>query len=154
MVVGIGLMPTLVLQLFFALLALSCVYAVVAGGRDARIAVGLMVAAVLLTRAVTLLFAARWPLMIVDMALLLGFWRLSLSSRRYWPLWVMGLHGVSVAGHLAIQFGPPIPYPVYHGIIGVWSIPVLISMTLGIMLDQKAGISHGASNPTPDRSTH
>lgn len=151
--VGIDLMPTIVLQLFFALLFLSCVYSVAAGGRDARIAVGLMVAAVLLTRAVTLAFAARWPLMLVDMALLVAFWRLSLSSRRYWPIWVMGLHGVSVAGHLAIQFGPLIPYPVYHGIIGVWSIPVLISMTLGIMLDQKAGISHGASTPPTDNSS-
>lgn len=145
-------MPTIVLQIFFALLVLSCVYSAIAGGRDARMAVAMMVAAVLLTRGVTLTFQTRWPLMIVDTVLLGGFIWLSVKSRRYWPVWVTGLHGVSVAAHIATQLGPPIPYPVYHGVIGVWSIPVLLAMTLGIMLDQRAGLRNGSGDSARRRA--
>lgn len=136
-------MPTIVLQIFFVLLLLCCVYSAWFGGKDARLAVGMMVIAVFATRAVTLAFTVRWPLMIVDTGLFAGLLAISLKSQRYWPLWVTGLHGVTVASHIATLLGPPIPYPVYHGIIAVWSIPVLVVMTLGVMLDQKKGDQNG-----------
>lgn len=136
-------MPSIVLQIFFALLLLCCAYSACFGGKEARIAVGMMVVAVLATRIVTWMFITLWPLTIVDIALFLGFLTLSLRSERYWPLWVTGLHGVSIAAHIVALVGPPIPYRVYHGIMGVWSIPVMIMMTLGIMLDQHEGKNRG-----------
>lgn len=122
---------------FVALLLLSCGYAIIAGGRDARLACAMMLAASLLTPAVTLATTAKWPLMTVDTMLLFGLVTVALYSRRYWPLWTAGLHSVAVAGHIAVQYAPDIAFRIYHAIIGFWSIPVLLVMPLGIFLDRR-----------------
>ncbi|MCI4589569.1 hypothetical protein MOK15_05625 [Sphingobium sp. BYY-5] len=126
---------------FLLLLVMSCAYALIAGGRDARIACAMLVSASLLTPMVTLFSHARWPLFLVDSSLLVGLTMLAMRSRYFWPMWVAGMHGVTVAGHIASTLTPNLPWNVYHAIIAFWSIPVQLTMALGIFLDSR-GTNH------------
>lgn len=123
---------------FMALLVMTCVYAVAAGGRDAWIACGMLISAALMTPVVTVIPDARWLLFVVDGVLLIGLVALAMRSSHYWPMWVAGLHGVSVAGHVVTTLTPHLPWNVYHAIIAFWAIPVQLVMALGIFLDSRA----------------
>ena len=132
---------------FLALVLMTCAYAILFGERDARIACAMLVSAALLTPVVTVIPHARWLLFAVDGALLIGLLILAMWSRHYWPLWVAGLHGVSVAGHVVTALTPHLPWNVYHAIIAFWAIPVQLVMALGIFLDSRATHYVDAENP-------
>lgn len=130
--------------LFWLLALLCCGHAIVFGGRDGRWAVALIIAATLLT-APAILVGEAWgqtqlAILAVDTALLAGLYALMLASRRFWPIWMTGFHLVSVATHLATLVAPSFTPAVYRGLESMWSIPVLLSLLIGVELDRRAGL--------------
>lgn len=131
-------------SIFWSLLALACGYAVVTGGRDARWAVLLIVAATLLTIPALLLgpgwHRTDYGILAVDAGLLVGLYVLSLRSRRFFPLWMAGFQLVAVTSHLATLIAPHFTPPIYRALETIWSIPVIVSMVVGIAADRQAGM--------------
>lgn len=76
----------------------------------------------------------------VDTLLLTGLYWLTLTSRRYFPIWMTGFHLVAVATHLGADLAPDFTPRLYRALAGLWAIPVTISLALGIFLDQRAAV--------------
>lgn len=129
----------LILKFGFGLLMfLSAVYSIVLGGKPARLACLSMFIAAVATQLVTLDHDARWPLFLVDTALLYSLITISLRGDQYWPIWAAGLHGAGVAANIAVLASTQIDFKIYHAIIAVWSIPIFLVMPVGIFLDRRA----------------
>ncbi|WOE76141.1 hypothetical protein [Alterisphingorhabdus coralli] len=130
--------------LFIALAFFACIYGIIAGERDGRIAALLFVAATVasyfadtLSPWVSLVFG----IFLVDVILLAGLYWLALSSRYFWPLWACGIHSVAVITHMASLIAPSFLPEVYQMIQGFWAIPTLLSMVIGIWLTRSRGAS-------------
>lgn len=130
-------------NLFTILLFASCGYAFVAGGKDGRRISLLIIAAALLSIPASLLDRAwshtQIPVLGVDILLLLGLAYFAVHSHRFWPIWVCGLHLGSVATHLAtIAMALQLKPMLYFAMQSFWSLPLLLVMVAGIMLDRRA----------------
>lgn len=84
---------------------------------------------------------AIWPVMVVDLLLLLGLYWVAIHSRRLWPLWVTGFHLITMTTHLAVLLAPNFAIRVYIGLATLWSIPMLLVILVGVTLDRQAGLS-------------
>lgn len=129
--------------LFTILLFASCGYAFFAGGKDGRYISILIIAAALLSIPASYLDRAwshtQLPVLGVDLLLLFALTFFALRSRHFWPLWVTGLHLASIATHLATIAAPQQLKPVlYFAMQSFWSLPLLLVMVAGIMLDRHA----------------
>jgi hypothetical protein len=70
-------------------------------------------------------------LMAVDLIFLLFLIHLSLTSDRFWPLWMTGFHLTSILVHMAMVIAPDIMPWAYATAQGFWSYPMLLSLLLG-----------------------
>lgn len=129
--------------LFIVLMVFSCGTAVLLGGRDGRWVASLYVLAVIGTH-----FARRtgdsWdsphiPVLIVDAALLVGLLAVTLNSRRYWTIWITGLHLLTVASHAQAWAVGTFSYRAYFVMESVWSPIKLIILLIGVLLDWEMG---------------
>jgi hypothetical protein len=127
---------------FLALLLCSCAYAFVAGGTPERIGT----TAYALSCFATLLVLSAWPFrfqsievgaLVVDILIFVTFVVLALRANRYWPIWVSGLLGLGVLGHLARWAGPDVIPWAYAVILSIWSYPILAIMALGTFNHQR-----------------
>jgi len=134
----------MVSALFSVLLFGSCAYAWLAGGREARWIVALIItAAVLSVPASHLDYGWRrtqLPVLAVDILLLAGLAVMALRSRSYWPLWMAAFHLISVTTHAATIAQPQLKPLIYFALQSFWSLPLLLVMVAGIMLDRRAGL--------------
>lgn len=115
--------------LYAALMAIILGYAIIKGGWAERsVALILLIGSIL-----TPLVAAPFPrtfqqieigIFAIDICALILFLAVALSSRRYWPLWVVALHGVAMLGHLMPLTSRVISI-VYANAIMWWSWPML-----------------------------
>jgi hypothetical protein len=128
--------------LFWFLALLCCGQAVCFGGRDGRWAAFLIVAASILTvvaakidRSWAEIEMARFA---VDVFLLAGLYALMLTSRRYWPIWMVGFHLLAVVTHLSTLLVPDFTPRIYRAIQSFWAIPVLLSLLIGVARDRRA----------------
>ncbi|MEA3040561.1 MAG: hypothetical protein QOC65_50 [Sphingomonadales bacterium] len=128
--------------LYWLLALLCCTYAIVFGGRDGRwagflflIASGLTIPAGRLGKA-----WGETELLVlgVDLSFLVGLYVLMLTSRRYWPIWMVGLHLVAVVTHLSTMLTPDFTPRIYRAMESFWAIPVLLSLLIGVELDRRA----------------
>jgi hypothetical protein len=136
--------------LFWLLALLCCGHAIAFGGRDGRWAAALIIAAAVLT-APAILLGRAWgatelTILAVDLALLAGFYSLMLSSRRFWPIWMTGFHLVAVTTHLATALAPGFTPAIYRALESMWSIPVLLSLVIGVELDRRAGLGRPSTS--------
>jgi hypothetical protein len=134
----------LIVVFFWMLALLCCGYAILFGGRDGRWAGFLFLAAAGLT-APAILLGQAWgetELLVlgVDLAFLLGLYLLMLTSRRYWPIWMVGFHLVAVVTHLSTLIVPDFTPRMYRAMESFWAIPVLLSMLIGVELDRRAAL--------------
>jgi Na+-translocating ferredoxin:NAD+ oxidoreductase RnfE subunit len=74
----------------------------------------------------------------VDLLLLGGLYALMLSSRRYWPIWMVGFHLIAVVTHLTTMLTPSFTPQLYRAMGAFWAIPVLFSLLIGVELDRRA----------------
>jgi hypothetical protein len=128
--------------LFWLLALISCLYAILFGGRDGRWAALLIIAASVLTVPAAQMGKAWGELetarLIVDVALLIGLCALMLWSRRFWPIWMTGFHLIAVATHVSVMIAPAFTPQIYRGLQSFWAIPVLLVLLAGVELDRRA----------------
>jgi len=128
--------------LFICMLLGSCGYAFLAGGKEGRwISTMLVFAAFGSLPASWIDYAWRQtqvPVLLLDTVLLVALVSVALRSRRGWPLWMAGFHLISVATHVATLIAPGLRPITYFAMQAFWSLPVLMVMVGGIMLDRRA----------------
>jgi len=125
---------------FILLMIAACVPALAYGGWEGRRTCLMFLVAAVATYfgATTLKHLLSLPdaTIIVDAILLAGLAYVALRSNRYWPLWICAFHMLSVLSFLAWQFAPNSPL-LFKAISGVWSIPELLVLCIGPLLDQR-----------------
>jgi hypothetical protein len=143
--------------LYWLLALLCCGHAILFGGRDGRwagflflIASGLTVPAILLGRA----WGETEVLILgVDIIFLVSLYALMLTSRRYWPIWMVGFHLVAVVTHLSTMLTPDFTPRIYRAMGTFWAIPLLLSMLIGVELDRRAGLRSRLATAGPGESS-
>ncbi|TPG18619.1 hypothetical protein EAH87_11050 [Sphingomonas koreensis] len=133
--------------LFIALTIISCATAALLGGKDGRWIAFLYVSAVAATR-VAYGYDSTWnnpqiPTMVIDIALLFGLMTVTLNSRHYWPIWITGLHLLTVAAHFEAMLAGSYGYRIYFLMESVWSLPKLVVLLVGVILDWEADRERG-----------
>jgi hypothetical protein len=78
-----------------------------------------------------------YAMMSVDCLCLIALMALAMTSNRYWPIWALGLQLTTVITHVATIIDPFIFPGIYDSLSGFWSIPILIVMVWGTILDRK-----------------
>ncbi|WP_159980868.1 MULTISPECIES: hypothetical protein [unclassified Novosphingobium] len=129
---------------FSFLMIAACVPALVWGGSEGRKICLMFLIAALATYfgATTLKKLVTLPdaTIIVDLILLGGLLHVAVRTDRYWPLWICAFHMLSVLSFLAWQFVPNSPL-LFKAISGIWSIPELIVLCVGPILDLRQSSS-------------
>lgn len=121
---------------FWCLLAASCGFALVKGGKHERLAALVFVTATLVS------LLARSPVhsryvsvevsdLIVDLAVLGSLLVIALLSDRFWPLWVAGLQLTMTISHLLKAIEPDLMPLAYAAAQRFWSFPILIILLVG-----------------------
>lgn len=128
--------------LFWLYQSLACAYAAWAGGKDGKWAAALLFAASVLSLPAAR-FGRAWDsteyLMFgVDFALLVALWTFAVCSRRWWPIWLAGLHCNAVAAHIGSLIEPGAWARIYFAAESFWSVPMPLVMIIGITLDARA----------------
>ena len=80
----------------------------------------------------------------MDLTLLLIIGRYALVSDRYWPLWFAGFHAVGLFFTLCALAMPSEWQMIPWRLSGFWSLPALIAMTAGLLIDRRAGVVNRA----------
>jgi len=122
--------------IYLGLLASSCGYALWRGDRDARVAAVVCIVATTLTVLLLTPGPARYRMvesgaMMVDLAALVAFVALALSSQRFWPLWVSGLQLTASTAHALKLFDASIVPYAYAAAERFWSYPILLIIAVG-----------------------
>lgn len=129
---------------FWILTLLCCGFAALFGGRSGRAIATIYIVAVaataLATRDPKAWADPHLPALAVDLALLAGLSWVALRSDRWFPLWFTGFHLVAVASHLASILAPGFAPKLYFLLQSMWSVPMLLTLVIGITLDRRAGI--------------
>jgi hypothetical protein len=114
--------------LFEGLLLGGTLYALLRGGGPERIAALMMVVAWLLSMASnshTGFVHFEAGVFLVDVALFVGLYLLSLFTTRYWPLWMCAMQGITVLSHLIAVLSPS-DAPGYAIMTQFWAYPMQI----------------------------
>jgi hypothetical protein len=75
------------------------------------------------------------PVLLVDLALLIGLVTVALGSRRYWTIWMAGLHVLTVASHGSAWFLGSFDARAYFVLESVWSPVKLVVLLVGVLMD-------------------
>jgi hypothetical protein len=121
---------------------LSCGVAALLGGREGKCIAGLYITAAFGTYFIRLI----WPswnhphlqVFIIDTLLLLGLLAVTLNSRKYWPIWITGLHVLTVLAFFQALVAGVFGYRIYFALESVWSVPKLVILLIGVILDREA----------------
>jgi hypothetical protein len=143
--------------LFLALLAACCAYAFLRGAAPERIGAAFYALACILSFAVVSAPPVRFRslevgIFLVDCALFVAFVLLALRANRFWPIWVSGLLGLGVLGHIAEWLGPRVIPWAYAAILSIWSYPVLLLIAIGTRAHRLRLVRNGA-DPSWSRSS-
>lgn len=129
---------------FWILTLLCCGFAALFGGRAGRAVAIIYIAAVaatsLATRDPKAWSDPHLPALAVDLVLLAALLWVALRADRWFPLWFTGFHLVAVISHLASIFAPGYAPKLYFLLQSLWSVPMLLTLVIGITLDRQAGI--------------
>ena len=82
-----------------------------------------------------------WPVMVVDLAVLIGLYWVAMRTKRWWPLWVTGFHLIAMTSHLAVIVAPNFTARVYFGLATLWAVPMLLVILIGVARDRRFGIT-------------
>ncbi len=134
--------------LFWILVLVCCGFGAVYGGRDGR-----RLALVYVLACIATVPAGRldrdWghmhlAVLGVDLILLAALLWISLSSRRWFPIWFTGFHVAAICSHLATLLVPSYAPKVYFLLQGLWSLPMLLSFAIGADLDRRGRVRDDA----------
>lgn len=128
--------------IFLILMAVSCGAAALLGGRDGRWIAFLYVSAVVGTHfaraAVPSWASPHLPVFLVDAGLLVGLVAVALTSHRYWPIWIAGLHVLTVTSHASVWLVGTFDARVYFVLESVWAPIKLVVLLIGVLMDWSA----------------
>jgi hypothetical protein len=133
---------------FLALLVLTTLYALWAGGGPERIGAAVYALSVAATHLILTAQYTRWlnvevGVFIVDVVTFLAFVPIALRADRFWPLWVTAFLGLGVLGHLARLVGPDTFWWAYAVVLTIWSYPIVLLFALGTFLHRRRLARHG-----------
>lgn len=131
----------MLLILYWMMTLCCCLFAFCAGGPTGRLGAGL-VAFKTIAAFYAALMDPSWghtvyPVLAVDMVCSTAFLILALRSNHYWPLWTTGCALAAVSVHLASIAQLGVEPRIYHGLKGLWAIPMQLFMVRGIVLDAR-----------------
>ena len=126
---------------FGALWLLSCIYAWLHGGWEGRWLAVMLIIAALLSPFAQSRHSQNWiepqyGVLIVDLVLFIGMMIVGYFSDRYWPLWMLAFHLLSVLTHIVVIIDQEVLARAYQSAASFWSIPIQLVMALGVMLDR------------------
>ena len=82
----------------------------------------------------------------VDAALFVILQLIAFRSKKYWPLWVVAMQGMTLLAHLT-PLMPNMLASTYYNAEALWSYPTLILLTFGVRNHHRARtFSHLATN--------
>ncbi|WP_148276612.1 hypothetical protein [Sphingobium sp. SYK-6] len=139
-------MSMLIAILFWFLCLSACAYALVLGGWEGRWTTLVVLLAALGTMAVnrwtsahqyeTFWASTNMMVLFIDAATFFAMFVIAGVSDRWWPIWVAAFQLNSVVAHFATMIDPAFSALVYQGYEGLWAIPLLLVMVLGIYRDR------------------
>lgn len=121
---------------FWAILLLTCGYALWRGRRDERLVAGVCLAASLATRFAISPLSMRYKsiepgLLLIDLVVLAAFVAVALRSTRFWPLWVAGLQLTMSTSHVLKAVDFDLLPRAYAAAAIFWSYPILLILAVG-----------------------
>lgn len=127
---------------FLGLLALVCLYAWWQGGAPEKIGAAIFATGSVLTVALLIAAPQRFRsfevgVLVIDTVGFIAFLILALCANRFWTLWVTGLLGVALVGHLAKLLSPNVLPLAYRVVLSIWSYPILALIAAGIWLHRR-----------------
>jgi len=81
-----------------------------------------------------------------DCFILLVAWSLALTSDRYWPIWFAAMQTLTVATLALTPTQAGMPQFILLNLAGFWSLPALLVMTWGTILDWRERASASPSS--------
>ncbi|MEQ8745042.1 hypothetical protein [Parasphingorhabdus sp.] len=145
------------IQLFQALLIISCSYGFIWGGKPERYATSIMLIGFFLTIAVAAPVSERFShvevrILLVDTAMLVSFFYLTLNADRFWTLWLCAMQSIQVLTHLPIIIIPELLPQAYGAVAAIWAYPMLIVLALGTYRHQQRLRQYGVDRSWSDFS--
>jgi len=136
---------------FWAILLVTCGYALWRGKSDERIIASACLLATLATRFAISPLQVRYTsietgLVAIDLAVLLVFIWIALRSDRFWPLWVAGLQLTNGISHVMKLADIDLMPRAYAAAAVLWSYPILAILVIGTWRSQRHG-DHGDDAP-------
>lgn len=127
--------------LFWTMMLAACGYGFVLGGWEGKATTLVFVLASLATIASNRWVVLNWHqtnmmVLVVDFLTLSAMYLVAARSRRWWPLWVAAFQLNSVTAHIATVISPQFSNLVYQGYEGLWAIPSLLVMVIGVWRDR------------------
>ena len=122
--------------IFWAILLLTCGYALWRGRSDERIVALVCLLATLATRFAISPLQVRYAsvesgLLMIDLLALLAFIWIALTSQRFWPLWVAGLQLTNSVSHIIKLADLDLMPRAYGAAAALWSYPILLILAIG-----------------------
>ncbi len=126
----------LVALLSWTVLAVTCGYAVLRGGRPERFGVLINVVGSVVSLVVRLFFASAWlpaalSILAIDIAVAVGFFWLATTTTRFWPIWAFGFALSNLLMSVAGALLPRTELFVYHTGLGIYAYLALGALALG-----------------------
>lgn len=138
--------------IFFNLwLLVICGYAVIRGGAPERlVAIFLAVAAAttfVVQRQASLVFhEVEIDILLIDVALLIALAVVALRADRFWPLWMIGFHGLTLMVHAAKAYEPNLVPLIYGLAVGKLAYPMLAILAVATWRHRRRLALHGADS--------
>lgn len=122
--------------IFWALLLLTCGYALWRGRSDERTVASVCLLASLATRFAISPLQDRYAsietgLLLIDIFVLAAFVWIALRSQRFWPLWIAGLQLTNSISHLMKLAEFDLVPRAYGAAAALWSYPILLILAIG-----------------------
>ena len=123
--------------IFWAILLITCGYALLKGSKYERIAAGVFLLATVLSVAGHLTLQVRYFALdtadvVVDSAVLVALVAIALTSDRFWPLWAAGFQLVGSMAHVLKMIDMTFAPWGYAVAARFWSYPILVVLFIGV----------------------
>jgi hypothetical protein len=126
----------IVTTLFFAGAALVCAYGLIRGGAPERVAVAIVLAGIVASVLTVPEGGHRFrrlepDIVMIDVAMYIGFQQLAFHADRFWTTWVSGLQMAILLVHLAVGLMPDVVPYAYSAGLWIWPVAILACIAIG-----------------------
>ena len=120
-----------------------CASALYRGGRPERQGAPITLMAWVATIGVRLLVRTAWVpghfvILLIDLAVTVGFGWLAIRTTRFWPIWAFGFALADIFTSVAGTLLPKVPLLAYHSGLGIYADLALASLAIGTWRSSRA----------------